>query len=206
MPLAAAQHGQLHRAANGRLIMDLRSLFAFLLDPKILATAGGYASYKYLAKDKAGLTRYAYGAGGALAGYLVGRVAQHYLAASQPPRGVLDQPLPAGAGGALTPEQRALLLDRQYVDFDSPQPLALPAPAPAAPAPDVRAAGVSDAELLNSFGSYNPGSVDDSGDESDGTNGVGGAYESGYGADAAEEQVRGELRAKRAARSRHGRN
>jgi hypothetical protein len=64
--------------------MDIKEVLSWLIDPRLLAAVGGYMTYKYVGKGKPGYQPWLYGAGGAVAGYLVGRVAQTYLAAPAP--------------------------------------------------------------------------------------------------------------------------
>lgn len=77
--------------------MDIKSILAFLMDPKILAAVGGWAAYQYLGKKKPGRYQpYLYAGGGAVAGWLLGKAAQNYLV----------QPTSKQATGAYEPPQR----------------------------------------------------------------------------------------------------
>ena len=154
--------------------MDVKQILAFILDPKLLAIAGGYAGYHFLGKGKEGYKPYAYAAGGIAAGYLAGRLAQSFVNPAVP------APALAPVVAAGTPQHQLANSTMDMLDFDdTPVPQrALPphvptrnedlfetarrqatkiAQAPAPPAPehvDVRDESADDADLLHSLGAY----------------------------------------------------
>jgi len=67
--------------------MDFKSILAFVLDPKVLATFGGWVVYTYFGKKQPGrYLPYLYAGGGAVAGFLLGKAAQGYLVQPTTPK------------------------------------------------------------------------------------------------------------------------
>jgi len=141
--------------------MDVKALLRFVLDPKILAIAGGYLSYRYIGREKEGVQPYLYGAGGVVAGYAIGRVAQQYLTPPVPVQQQLQAQPQVQLPVAVTDE------DIMNLDTDPTpvtQRLALPpAQPPQVETPtgtngvgniDTRAEEQSDWNLLNNMGSF----------------------------------------------------
>jgi hypothetical protein len=104
--------------------MEIKDLLGILLDPKLLAAAGGYAAYHFWGRKHAGFKPWAYAGGGMVAGYLIGRVVQGYLQPGQVPAAT------TAAGAPLTAAEQAQLqqmIDQKFkpetVDLDSPPQL-----------------------------------------------------------------------------------